>query len=77
MKLRRLIANSIRISLQLLHDPRTLALLVLAPALLMTILKWVYHSQAEVFQHVAVSMLGIFPMLMMFLISSEIGRAHV
>ena len=59
-----------RVLQQLKHDPRTMALLVLSPSLLMTILKYVYYSQPQVFQHVAGSMLGVFPMLVMFLITS-------
>lgn len=45
-------------------------MLLLSPCLLMTILKFVYNSQPEIFQHVAGSMLGVFPMLVMFLITS-------
>ena len=36
----------------------------------MTILKYVYLNQPQVFQHVAGALLGIFPMLVMFLITS-------
>ena len=74
MRFKRLFANTKRVLLQLKHDPRTIALLILAPALLMTILKLVYKNDDQVFQNVAVSMLGVFPMLVMFL---KIGRAHV
>lgn len=66
----RLRATAKRVLLQLKHDPRTLALLFIAPALLLTILKLVYWSTPQVFRHVAGSMLGVFPMLMMFLITS-------
>jgi ABC-2 type transport system permease protein len=59
-----------RILSQLRHDPRTIALMILAPCLLMTILKYVYQNQSQVFQHVAGSLLGVFPMLVMFLITS-------
>lgn len=44
--------------------------MILAPCLLMTILKYVYQNQGQVFQHVAGSLLGVFPMLVMFLITS-------
>jgi ABC-2 type transport system permease protein len=70
MSMRRLLAMTRRVLLQLLHDPRTLALLFISPALLMTILKYVYWSNPDLFQRVAGSMLGVFPMLMMFLITS-------
>ena len=70
MSTRRIWATARRILSQLRHDPRTIALMILAPCLLMTILKYVYQSQPEVFQHVAAALLGIFPMLVMFLITS-------
>ena len=55
---------------QLRHDPRTVTLMILAPIFLMTILKYVYAGHPEVFQKVAAALLGIFPMLVMFLITS-------
>lgn len=70
MSLRRIWGTAHRILSQLRHDPRTVALMILAPCLLMTILKYVYQNQPQVFQHVAASLLGIFPMLVMFLITS-------
>lgn len=66
----RIWATAHRILSQLRHDTRTVALMILAPCLLMTILKYVYQGQPQVFQHVAGSLLGIFPMLIMFLITS-------
>ena len=70
MKAKRVLATTSRILSQLRHDPRTLALMVVAPCLLMTILKYVYQAQPQVFQHTAAAMLGVFPMLVMFLITS-------
>src|ERR1035437_5568184 len=70
MSLKRLIAMTKRVLLQLKHDPRTVALIFISPALLMTILKYVYYSNPQVFQNVAGAMLGVFPMLVMFLITS-------
>jgi ABC-2 type transport system permease protein len=70
MSLKRIWATTSRILSQLRHDPRTIALMILAPCLLMTILKYVYLNQPQVFQHVAGALLGIFPMLVMFLITS-------
>lgn len=70
MSIKRIWATAHRILSQLRHDPRTIALMVLAPCLLMTILKYVYQDQPRVFQQVASSLLGIFPMLVMFLITS-------
>lgn len=70
MSIRRIWGTARRILSQLRHDPRTIALMILAPCLLMTILKYVYQNQPQVFQHVAGALLGIFPMLVMFLITS-------
>ncbi len=70
MSIRRIWGTARRILSQLRHDPRTIALMILAPVLLMTILKYVYQNQPMVFQRVAASLLGIFPMLVMFLITS-------
>lgn len=70
MSIRRIWGTARRILSQLRHDRRTIALMILAPCLLMTILKFVYEGQIQVFQHVAGSLLGVFPMLVMFLITS-------
>lgn len=70
MSIKRTWATARRILSQLSHDPRTIALMILAPCLLMTILKYVYQDQPQVFQRVAGALLGIFPMLVMFLITS-------
>lgn len=70
MNFRRIWATSRRILSQLRHDPRTIALMILAPCLLVTILKYVYQDQVQTFQQVAAALLGIFPMLVMFLITS-------
>lgn len=70
MNIGRIWATARRILSQLRHDRRTVALMILAPCLLMTILKYVYQGQPQVFQNVAGSLLGVFPMLVMFLITS-------
>ena len=70
MSIRRIWAVARRNLAQLRHDPRTIALMILAPILLMTLLKYVYIDQPQVFQKVAAALLGVFPMLVMFLITS-------
>jgi ABC-2 type transport system permease protein len=59
-----------RVLKQLMHDPRTLALLFVVPSLLIALLKYVYIGQPAVFNGIAPMLLGIFPMVMMFLITS-------
>jgi ABC-2 type transport system permease protein len=64
-----MIATGSRVLRQLRHDPRTIALLVVVPSVLMTLLRYVFNSKAA-FSHLAPSLLGIFPFLLMFLVTS-------
>jgi len=58
-----------RVLKQLLHDPRTLGLVFVVPPVLLWILKYVFNND-RLFDSIAPLMLGIFPMVMMFLITS-------
>ena len=64
-----MIATAGRVLRQLRHDPRTVALLVVVPALLMVLLRYVFDSRTA-FSHLAPALLGIFPFLLMFLVTS-------
>jgi ABC-2 type transport system permease protein len=55
---------------QLRHDHRTLGLLVVVPPLLLTLLYYMYRDSPPVFQRIALIMLGVFPFIIMFLITS-------
>ncbi len=55
---------------QLRRDPRTLALLLLVPALLVTLLKYVFAGDPQVFQRIGGPLLGLFPFISMFLVTS-------
>jgi ABC-2 type transport system permease protein len=70
MSIRRTLSTARRVLSQLRHDPRTIGLVIMAPILLITILKYVCQGEPRVFDAVAPMMLGIFPLLMMFLITS-------
>jgi ABC-2 type transport system permease protein len=63
------LATARRLLTQLRHDRRTLALLFGVPVLLMVLLRYVFNT-AFVFDHVAPSLLGIFPFTVMFLVTS-------
>jgi ABC-2 type transport system permease protein len=63
-------ATANRVLKQLRHDPRTLALLFIVPSLLIVLLKYVFRGQPRTFDGLAPMLLGIFPMVMMFLITS-------
>lgn len=70
MSPRKTFATSGRVLRQLRHDPRTLALVFLVPIMLLTILKYVFQNETRIFQSTAPMMLGIFPLVMMFVVSS-------
>jgi ABC-2 type transport system permease protein len=63
------LATAHRIVTQLRHDPRTVAMLVLVPSLLMVLLRYVLNSEA-MFSRLAPALLGVFPFLIMFLVTS-------
>jgi ABC-2 type transport system permease protein len=66
----RTFSTASRVLRQLGHDPRTVALLFVVPPVLLTILKYVFQGEPQVFNSIAPMLLGIFPMIMMFLITS-------
>ncbi len=63
------LATARRILTQLRHDPRTIAMLLFVPTLLIVLLRFVFNT-ALVFSHVAPALLGVFPFVIMFLIAS-------
>lgn len=70
MSFRRTFATARRVLAQLRHDPRTIALLLVVPCLLVALLKYIFDGQPAVFDRIAPLLLGIFPLLMMFLVTS-------
>ncbi|MEV0272932.1 ABC transporter permease [Hamadaea sp. NPDC050747] len=65
-----LLHTTARILRQLRHDKRTIALLVVVPTLLLTLLYFMYDNQEMIFDRVALIMLGLFPFIIMFLVTS-------
>ena len=59
-----------RILRQLRHDKRTIALILVVPTLLLTLLRYLYDSQPLLFDRVGLIMLGLFPLVIMFLLTS-------
>jgi ABC-2 type transport system permease protein len=59
-----------RILRQLRHDHRTVALILVVPTLLLTLLRYMFDAQPATFDRIALVMLGIFPFTMMFLLTS-------
>lgn len=69
MSLRVTFAVSRRVLLQLRNDPRTIALLLLVPCLLLVLLRYVLDDAGE-FGRIGIPMLGLFPFILMFLATS-------
>lgn len=63
-------ATTKRILEQLSHDHRTIALMLVAPCLLISLLWWVFSENERMFDAVAPAMLGVFPFVVMFLVTS-------
>ncbi|WP_405151481.1 ABC transporter permease [Sphaerisporangium sp. NBC_01403] len=70
MNLRILTGTAGRILRQLRHDKRTVALLLIAPILLLTLIYYMFDDVPGVFDHIGLIMLGVFPFTIMFLITS-------
>ncbi|MGD0852716.1 MAG: ABC transporter permease [Acidimicrobiales bacterium] len=72
MSLRRSLLTSRRILEQLRHDPRTLALLLLIPTALVGLLSWSLTNHPGSFDSIGPRLLGVFPLIVMFLVTSVI-----
>ncbi|WP_405693734.1 ABC transporter permease [Streptomyces sp. NBC_01185] len=59
-----------RVLRQLRHDPRTIALLLVVPVLMITLLRYVFDGDPRTFDSIGASLLGIFPLITMFLVTS-------
>jgi len=66
----RTLAVAARVLAQLRRDPRTIVLIVAVPALLETLLKELFAGRSEIFRHVGAPLLGLFPFVTMFLVTS-------
>jgi ABC-2 type transport system permease protein len=65
-----LFATAARVLRQLRHDPRTVGLMLVAPVMLIGLLAWVLSGQPGVFDEWGTLLLGIFPLIVMFLVTS-------
>jgi ABC-2 type transport system permease protein len=62
-------ATASRVLRQVRHDPRTIGLLLVVPCVLLGVLAWVFN-QTPVFDHIGAPLLGVFPFVVMFLLTS-------
>lgn len=63
-------ATALRVLTQLRRDPRTIVLIVGVPCLLEVLLKEIFAGRAAMFQHVGAPLLGLFPFVSMFVVTS-------
>ncbi|GAB2737389.1 ABC transporter permease [Streptomyces bullii] len=66
----RTLATAARVLRQLRHDPRTIALMILVPCLMLFLLRYVFDGNPRTFDNIGASLLGIFPLITMFLVTS-------
>jgi ABC-2 type transport system permease protein len=64
------LAMTRRVLLQLRRDPRTVALLLAVPCLLLTLLWWMYDGDEATFDSLGPPLLAMFPFVVMFLVTS-------
>jgi ABC-2 type transport system permease protein len=64
------LATASRVISQLRRDPRTIALLIVVPCVLVFLVDQILADRPEVFQRVGVPLLGLFPLISMFLVTS-------
>jgi ABC-2 type transport system permease protein len=55
---------------QVRHDPRTVALLILVPCLLLVLLRYVFDGREKVFEQIGAPLCGLLPFIIMFLVTS-------
>jgi len=67
---RRTRATALRVLRQLRHDPRTVALLLAVPCVLQILIHALFDSRPAVFQSLGVPLLGLFPFVAMFIVTS-------
>jgi ABC-2 type transport system permease protein len=63
-------AFGLRVLRQFRRDPRTIVLIVAVPCVLEFLLQQIFGRDSEVFQHIGAPLLGLFPFITMFLVTS-------
>ncbi len=65
-----LLRTTARVLRQLSHDRRTLAMVILLPLVLLTLVYYLFENKPFIFDRIGLIMLGLFPFILMFLITS-------
>jgi len=63
-------ATTARVLRELKHDHRTLALLLVVPSMLLILVRYSFDARPIVFQRTGLPLIGIFPLVSMFLVAS-------
>jgi len=63
-------ATALRVLRQLRRDRRTIALVFVVPPLLLTLIRYVFDGQPQTFDRIGGPLVGIFPFVLMFVITS-------
>jgi ABC-2 type transport system permease protein len=64
------VAVASRVLTQLRHDHRTLAMLLVLPCLILSLLRWIYADVPIVFDRLGPALLALIPFIVMFLVTS-------
>jgi ABC-2 type transport system permease protein len=70
MSARVTIATAQRVLWQIRRDPRTIALLIAVPCLLLVLMRYVFDGREQTFQNIGAPLCGLFPFIIMFLVTS-------
>lgn len=70
MNLARTFATAGRVLRQLAHDPRSVALLLVMPSVLVGLFAWLFDDQEGAFDRLGGPILALFPFILMFIITS-------
>jgi ABC-2 type transport system permease protein len=70
MSARILFNTTLRVLRQLTHDRRTIAMIIVLPLVLLTIIYYLFQNDPGTFDQIGLIMLGLFPFVLMFLITS-------
>ncbi len=70
MNLRLTLLTAGRVLRQIRGDHRTVALMIVVPCVLIGLLAWIFNATPFVFDHIGPALLGVFPFVVMFIVTS-------
>ncbi|MGW1278092.1 ABC transporter permease [Streptomyces tsukubensis] len=70
MSTARTLATAARVLRQLAHYRRSIALMLFVPCVMLLLLRYVFDGSPDTFDSIGASLLGIFPLITMFLVTS-------